>query len=57
MDADFEKLLARRAHLENRLQEIIGPPLPPQGSAPVEKIETHWDHVMKELVSKCMILV
>jgi hypothetical protein len=51
VESEREKLMARRVHLESRLQDIIGPPLPAEANAPFEKTETHWDHVMKELVS------
>lgn len=54
-EAERENLLAKKADLESRLQDIIGPPLPSDANPPLVREEAHWDCVMKELVSDILL--
>ena len=58
VEQERDSLLKRKEHLESRLVDIIGPPLPSTDvNVPIVREESHWDHVMKELVGHLIMII
>ena len=51
MDMDtIESLSNRKSLCQDRIKEISGTPLPPQGQQEAVKVDYHWDILLKEMV-------
>jgi hypothetical protein len=50
---DINALLAQKETVEQRLEMIVGPPLPKKTNQDVVQPPpvSHWDHLLKEMVS------